>query len=204
MEGDFPPSRLLQNWARLAGRVEGKLAEDLAAPIAYILPIPADGGDPKLDALRADIGKAQGAALLLEGTSAGFEDGRLQSGTRDDWKPSRLGPEIPESSLAAYRAVQMAVANACGIPPALMDPASTGTGQREGWRRFFMGAVEPMAALIAEIASEALDAEVSLDFSGTWAHDLTGRAAAFQKLVSGGMEVEKAVQVAGLMVGDSE
>ena len=67
-----------------------------------------------------------------------------------------------------------------------------------------MGSVEPVASLIAEVASEALEVEVSFDFSGTWSHDLTGRAAAFQKLVSGGMEVEKAVQVAGLMVGESE
>ena len=188
----------------LAGRVEGKLAEDLAAPVAYILPIPSDGGSPQLDALRSDIARAEGAALLLEGTSAGFDDGRAQSGTRDDWKVSRLGPQIPESSLVAFRDVQMAVANCCGIPPALMDPAATGTGQREGWRRFYMGSVEPVASLIAEVASEALEVEVSFDFSGTWAHDLTGRASAFQKLVSGGMEVEKAVQVAGLMVGESE
>ena len=188
----------------LAARVEGKLAEDLAAPTAYILPIPSDGGDPRLDALRGDIGKAEGAAVLLEGTSGGFDETRQQAGTKHDWKAQRLGPEIPEESLAAYRAVQTAVGNACGIPPALMDPASTGTGQREAWRRFFMGSVEPLSKMLAEVASEALDSDVSLDFTGTWAHDLTGRASAFQKLVSGGMEVEKAVQVAGLMVGESE
>ena len=75
-----------------------------------------------------------------------------EEGTTTDvtWFPSG---GVPESSLAAYRDVQVAVANACGIPPALMDPASTGTGQREGWRRFFMGAVEPVAAIIAEVAS---------------------------------------------------
>ena len=80
-------------------------------PTAYILAIPEDGGSPKLDGLRSDIAKAEGAALLLEGTSAGFDDGRNQSGTRDDWRPSRLGPEIPESSLVAFRDVQTAVAN---------------------------------------------------------------------------------------------
>ena len=198
------PLQAASKLGTLAGRVESKMSDDLACPTAYVLPVPSDGGSPKLDALRADIAKAEGAALLLEGTSAGFDDGRAQSGTRDDWKASRLGPMIPESSLVAFRDVQMAVANCCGIPPALMDSTAPGVSQRESWRRFYMGAVEPVAALIAEVASEALEVEVSFDFSGTWAHDLTGRASAFQKLVSGGMEVEKAVQVAGLMVGESE
>ena len=34
----------------IAGRVEGKLAEDLACPTAYLIPMPVDGGDPRLKA----------------------------------------------------------------------------------------------------------------------------------------------------------
>ena len=86
----------------LAARVESKLAEDLNTPIAHILPIPTDGGDPKLDALRGDIAKAQGAAVLAEGTSSGWEENRAQSGTRQDWKAQRLGPEIPDGLRATW------------------------------------------------------------------------------------------------------
>ena len=101
----------------------------------------------------------------------------LSPGLVTTGKFRRLGPQIPESSLVAYRDVQMAVANCCGIPPALMD--SRFHGNRDSARAgagFYMGAVEPVASLIAEVASEALEVEVSFDFSGTWAHDLTGRA----------------------------
>ena len=49
-----------------------------------------------------------------------------------------------------------------------------------------------MAELIAEVASEALEGDVRFDFSGLWAHDLSGRAGAFQKLVAGGMAVDRA------------
>ena len=68
----------------IAGRVEGKLAEDLACPTAYLIPMPVDGGDPRLEALRSDIAGAKGAALLLEGTSAGYEETQNQAGTRHD------------------------------------------------------------------------------------------------------------------------
>ena len=101
----------------LAARVESKIAEDLAAPTAYILPIPANGGDPKLDALRADIGKAQGAAILAEGTSGGWDETRDQAGTRSDWKAQRLGPEVPQGLRETWKDVLMAVGNACGIRP---------------------------------------------------------------------------------------
>ena len=60
--------------------------------------------------------------------------------------------------------------------------------------------MEPVAGMLAETASAALETDVSFDFSGLWAHDLAGRAAAFQKLVAGGMEVERAAGLAGPMV----
>ena len=72
----------------LAARVESKLAEDLnTLRSRHILPhsLPT-AGSPKLDALRGDIAKAQGAAVLAEATSTGWEENRAQSGTRNDWK----------------------------------------------------------------------------------------------------------------------
>ena len=106
----------------LAARVEAKLAEDLNTPIAHILPIPSDGGSPKLDALRGDIAKAEGAAVLAEATSTGWEETKSQSGTRNDWKAQRLGPEIPDGLLSTWKAVLIAVAGACGVPAALPPP----------------------------------------------------------------------------------
>ena len=69
----------------LAARVEGKIAEDLAAPTCYILPIPADGGDPKLDALRGDIAKG-----ARRGDSRGRHYRRMGGNPEPSGDPSRL------------------------------------------------------------------------------------------------------------------
>ena len=97
----------------------------------------------------------------------------------------------------------LAVLNVCGVPVSLATDAD-GTSQRESWRRFVMGTIEPVAALVVEELARKLDTPtLALDFSGLWAHDLAGRAVSFQKLVAGGVEPTKALALAGLMVGDS-
>ena len=47
-----------------------------------------------------------------------------------------------------------------------------------------------------------LETEISFDLSKLWAHDLQGRAAAFQKMIAGGMALDAAVAASGLMIGD--
>ena len=185
--------------AKLAALVETKLGEDLSTPTAHFLPTPLDGGAPALDSLRADIAGAQGKAVLAQGTASGWEEGRAQAGTNRDWESTRLGPEIPEQLRALFPDVLGAVAAVCGIPPSLVQFGKTdGTALREDFRRFVMASVEPVAASIAQTVGEAIDADVSFNFRGLWAHDLQGRASAFQKLVAGGLSVVEARAVVGL------
>lgn len=184
--------------ATLAARVEDKLAQDLNTPIAHLVPIPRDGGEDTLDNLRGDIGDAEGAALLVESTAAGWDDGP-QHGTRNDWKSERLGPMITDPFRVLWRDIIDATANACGIPAAIIHHDADGTAQREAWRRFATGSVQPVADQLAEVASEALDTDISFGFHALWAHDLQGRATAVDKLVSAGIELEEARRLAGLI-----
>ena len=184
---------------KLASGTETKLGEDLATPTAHLLPTPTDGGATSLDSLRADIGNARGKAVLAQGTSSGWEEGRTQAGTNKDWQSSRLGPEIPEQLRGLYGDVLGAVAQVCGIPASLVQHQNVdGTESREAYRRWIMANVQPVADMIAEAASAALEDEVVFDFRGLWAHDLQGRASAFQKLTAGGMSVAAARAVVGL------
>ncbi len=183
----------------LIARAEDKLAQDLKAPTAHLLPTPKDGGDSNLDSLRNDIGNAEGAAVLVEATSTGWDDDRHQAGTRRDWKSERLGPEVPESLISVYRDVADAVLAACGIPADLVRHDADGTAQRESWRRWIMGTVQPMADLIADTASAALEVEVRFDFAGLHAHDITARATALGKLTDAGLPMEEAQRLVGLV-----
>ena len=187
--------------AKLAANTEAKLAEETGAPSALLLPVPTDGGDASLDALRADIRNAKGGAVVLEGTAAGWDD--ETKGTRNDWKAERLGPMIPEQLRALHGDACAAVLEACGIPAALGSADADGTSQRESYRRWIMASVEPVAELIAEEASEKLDSEVAFDFRGVWAHDLAGRASAYAKVVTAGMDADRAAALAGLMTPEA-
>ena len=66
-----------------------------------------------------------------------------------------------------------------------------------------MGAVEPLLNLVAEEVAAKLETRVSFDLGGLWAHDLQGgRAAAFQKLVAGGVPVQEALVTSGLLAAE--
>ena len=138
--------------------------------------------------------------MLLEGTTGGWEETRNQAGTRNDWKAQRLGPEIPDGLRETWKDVLMAVGNACGIPSGLLDPSADGTAQREAYRRWIMASVQPVADMVAEVAGEALDTEITVQFNSLHAQDITGRSNAMSKLVTAGMSLEDAQKLVGLTV----
>ena len=86
----------------------------------------------------------------------------------------------------------------CGVPVSLVTDAD-GTSQREAWRRFVMGSVEPLLAILAVEAEAKLEIRVGFDLSKLWAHDLAGRASSFKAMVTAGMDVAKAAALTGLM-----
>ena len=190
--------------ARLHGEVERSLADESAGPLAQILSIPeganqageADGDDP-LASLRATIGAARGKALTLETTASGWADKTTAPPPGRDWKPSRLGPQPPEAMVRLADAAFARMLAACGCSPALFDD-SDGTAKREAQRQFFLGTVQPIAAILEYELRLRLEADVSLRFD-LYNVDLAGRAQAFQKLVAGGMDAAKAAAVSGLM-----
>ena len=188
----------------LTGNLEKRLSQEAACPVAHVVPIPHDGGagdenDP-LAMLKADIANAKGRTILTETTAAGWGEGRA-SAPQADYKPQRLGAHPPDVLRGLRSDAGMSVLSACSVPVSLATDAD-GTSQRESWRRFVMGAVEPLLEIVIEELSRKLETEIAFDLSGLWAHDLQGRAAAFQKLIAGGMELERAVATSGLMMGD--
>ena len=138
--------------------------------------------------------------MLVETTSAGFGEGRMAA-PQEDWKPRRFGASPPDSLPTLRTDAALAVLAACQVPASLISDAD-GTAQREAWRRWAMGPLAGLAAIVeAEIAAK-LDLPVRLDFSGLWAHDLAGRASSFKAMVAGGMDAAKAAGLAGLLGAD--
>ena len=187
--------------ARLNAATEKSLGDETAnSPLAHLLPIPQDGGDGSADdplmKLKADIRTAQGKALLIETVASAWGEGRGAAPARD-WQPSRLGPMPPESMAKIMGQSFAEVLAACGGSPALFDD-SDGTSKREALRQFHMGTVRPLAGVLAVELAAKLETPVGLKFDA-YAIDMAGRAQSFKNLIAGGMEIEKALAISGLM-----
>ena len=195
-------------WARatgsLAANLETRLGEEAGGPVGHLLPVPQDGGDGSDDdplaSLKADLAAGKGRTMLVETTSAGFGEGR-QAAPQEDWKVRRFGASPPDALPTLRTDAALAVLGACQVPSSLFTDAD-GTSQREAWRRWAMGPLAGLAAIVeAELAAK-LDQPVRFDFSGLWAADMAGRASSFKAMVTAGMDPGKAAGLAGLMAGD--
>ena len=199
-------------WARetgkLAGSLESRIGEEMTGPVGTLLPVPGaalPGDEPATDAddplaeLRTAIRDLKGKAMLVETTAAGFGEGP-DAAPRHDWRPQRVGPSVPESAIALRRDVAVTVAAACGVPPPLIAERAEGSGQREAWRRFLHGAVQPLARQVETELRRKLEVpDLALSFDSLFASDLAGRARAFQSMVNGGLDIAAAAGLAGLM-----
>ena len=168
---------------------------------ATLLPVPQDGGeggdeDP-LAQLKADIANLRGRHALVETTAAGWGEGRTAA-PQSDYKPQRIGAHPPESLPTLRSQAAESVLSACGVPVSLVS-AADGTSQREAWRRFVMGSVEPLLDIVGQEVERKLETRVTFDLSRLWAHDLAGRASSFKAMVTAGMEIERAAALSGLM-----
>ena len=198
----LPPWRWAASAGTLAAHAELRLAQEAGGAVGRVIPLPAamtgPGTEDKLAAFKADFAKMKGRATFVPTTQDGGGEGRTAAPPRD-WVQSRIGPAPPAELITLRSDAAVAVLTACGVPAALVaQEHSDGTAQREAWRRFAMGPLAGMARVIeGEIAAKLSPTRFS--FACLWAHDLAGRAQAFQKLVAGGVDVAKAAALAGLM-----
>ena len=198
-------------WASLTGRLhaslEDAIADEAGGTRGHVLPVPqgpdsdevdADGepADPLAD-LRADISKLRGRTVLTETTASGWAEGR-EAAPMFDWRPQRIGANPPPSLATLRTDSAQAVLSACGCSADLFV-AGDAAGQRESWRRFLHGSVQPLGDLVAAELADKLDApDLTLKFDRLFASDLSGRARAFASLVKAGMEADRAARLAGL------
>ena len=188
--------------ASLAGRLSAEtasaLADEASGPRGHLLPMPQkDGADATLVAMRSELKKLRGSVALVESmrTLTGDPNGAGQ----DNWHSRRLGFDAPESLAGLLAKSTAEVYAAIGVSQALFGEGD-GTAKRESYRHFLHSVASPLGRIVETELRRKLDAPgLSLSFDSLYAGDLSGRARAFQSLVGGGMEVERAASLAGLM-----
>ena len=188
-------------YASLTGRLHAEaaaaIADESSTARGQIMPMPIGGDDTSLTRLKSDMASLKGRMAFVETTAAGYGDGR-DAAPRRDWEAQRLGPNFPASLVDALTASGRSVLAACGVPVELLERGD-GTSSREAWRRFLFGTVAPLARLVSAELTLKLESEISLNFEELRASDLAGRARAFQSMVNGGFEIDKAAGLAGLL-----
>lgn len=187
--------------ARLAGTLfasmETRMGEEAGGAVGHLLPVPTDGQDESIDELKADLAQLKGKTAVVETTAGGWGQGR-QAAPQSDYQTQRIGAEFTQQHVPVYSAVQLSILAACGVPVELVA-AADGTGQREAWRRFLHGTLQPLGRMLGEELARVTGSRAELDFEGLFASDIAGRARAFQSMVAAGMPMPEAAANSGLM-----
>ena len=184
--------------ASLAGRLSAAtvnaLGDEAAGPRGRFLPLPVDGDDPTVATMNTTISNAKGGVAIVEG---GDFDSVGQPSA--DYVTRRFGAEPPKGLVDLHMNASKEVYAACGLNAALWG-AGDSAATREAWRLALFGVIAPLGKLVEQELRMKLEDDITISWQELRASDLSGRARAFQSLVGGGMDIEKAVAIAGLMI----
>lgn len=187
---------------QLAAALELRMSQEANGPVGNLLPVPAVEGT---SGLQADIKALKGGSVLVPSTQGDWDNegaGGRGSSPQADWQPRRLGVSWPATLEPTRQGVSDHLAAAGGVVGALLRGDSEGTALREAQRQFVNATIKPVAKIIQEELRVKLDTpDLALSFDSLFASDLAGRTRSFQAMVKGGMDVDKAAMLAGLMEG---
>ena len=172
------------------------LTQESGKPRGAFLATPKDGEDDTISQLRADAKTAQGALLFVESQANNWESGGQPSG---DWGVKHFGPSIGVGMVETAKMARSEALAALGLNEAIFQGADS-AALRESWRLALFSLIGPLGNLVEAELQAKIDPGISLSWVELRASDLSGRARSFQSMVGGGMSVEKATQIAGLMV----
>ncbi len=194
------PLRTARTTGNLAGRVEAALSRESMMPIGRIVALQHHRSHENW---KDTVKNVQAGGVTVMSQEGG---GREQlPGSR--WAPAKYGPE-PDANLADALRSQLGreILSAYGVPPTLYAEAGDGSGQREAWRRLWLGTIAPLAETLAAEARTKLDDRAAVDLEALRAADEDARSRAVSRRVqAAAMALEKlemgkaeALRLAGL------
>jgi len=145
------------------------------------------------------VRKKRGGVVFTGGALGANDSGRVP-------EAARMGP-APDSTFAdALRsAVGRDICAAFGVPVALFAERGDGAGQREAWRRFWLGTMQPLAALLETECKAKLEPAATVTLEALRAADedarsraVDRRANALKTLLEANVDATEARRLAGL------
>ena len=189
--------KLSKDSAGAASAIESAIVEELKLPIGRVAPF---AGVP------AQI-ESYGDRLRRGGLTAAVDSGAATGArsTGASLTPHAYGPEPGEPMRALRRDLRDEMASLFGIPATLFDPRGEGSSAREGWRRWWVGTMAPVALMVQDELKMKLDPAATVGLGALRASDEDGRsraisrrATAAQTFMAAGIERDEALRLAGI------
>jgi phage portal protein BeeE len=204
------PLRRARLTAGLLHVMETALTEVYAnAPLgSQIVPFP-EAPETDMESLARGFRGNRGRVLIRESvnvTAAGA------AAPAQDWKSQDVTPDLSRAmTRETWAAARAGIEMAYGVLPGLSNLATTGPMVREAQRHLSQWALQPIAAMIAQEASEKLGSAVKLDvMRPLQAFDAGGRARALSAIVQtlalakeAGVDPEQALKLVDWGQGDA-
>lgn len=157
-----------------------------------VLPFPsAVAEDQKAKAVS---GLQNGALAVLTSKS---DFAHQTGGHSAEWRRVDLSPDLQKTEFAnVSRDLHIRLLTGCGIPPALMTEDGNAGAMREAYRLFVLQTVQPLARQILPELTAKLGL-TSLSTADMMSADVAGRARAVGILTGAGVDLQKALAMAG-------
>ena len=178
----------------LLAELEGQLTDESRIKVARVI----SAGSSKTQRSEVAESVSEGGIVAISGAKLGSKDGAsaLSAGG--------IGASFAQPSVGLHEGLTRLVCGALGVPSNLVLGDGDGAAARESFRRFAATTINNTLLLI-QGEWRAKIGELSYSLDGLKAADQTAisrsvgsRANAFSRLVSGGVEVERALKMAGL------
>ena len=185
----------------LIARMEEGLAEEAATPRGYNIPLP----DPtQAGHLTADLRGSKGRLNLVPSVASDVAWGQgIESKPADDWASKRFGMMPPLPMVELRSRAEISILAAAGVPVTILS-LSDGTAKQKDFARFLTLTMVPLGKVIAQQVGDALDVpDLAFDYNDLGAADIAAKGRVFGQLVSNGVSIQDAAEVAGLPISDT-
>lgn len=187
------PFRLMGGSPRLMSEIEGALSGATEWTARGLLPFPDSVPEEQQNAaLRGLKGGGRLAAIRSKAdftTNTGHARG-------NEWQRVDLTPDLRKADLNdATAQLHERLLAAAGVPPALLTSSGNAGAMREAYRLFVLTTIEPIArTLLPELEKIGVR---KLSTASMMSADVAGRARAVGVLTGAGVELERAMRLAG-------
>ena len=185
----------------LVAQIETALAQEAATPRGYNIPVP---DTKQAGKLTTELRSSKGALNLTPSVASDAAWGAgMESKPSQDWVPQRFGMMPPQAMVELRSRAELSILAACGVPVTIMS-LSDGTAKAKDFSRFLTLTMVPLGKMLAQQIGDALDVDgLTFDFNDLGAADIAAKGRVFGQLVSNGVSIADAAEVAGLPISDT-